>query len=221
MNRSKSRAIFLLTLFTLAVMATPAYSATITTYSDSPTWLAATTGVITTDTFTGLAPTNSYTMYPSGILENGVEFIGLSGSTGVMDTTLASYYNFGTGDAGFVSAGGTSVQITLPSPVTAFSIDLFTNPAQVTYTVTTLSTPFTVPTFTTSVGPAFFGVTSDTAFSSVNLQVPAGTTYAFFDNFQFGTAQVESPVPEAGTFLLIGTGLLGFAVFRRKARQPR
>ena len=64
-------------------MATPAYSATITTYSDSPTWLAATTGV-TTDTFTGLAPANSYTMYPGGIFENGVEFIGLSGSTGVM-----------------------------------------------------------------------------------------------------------------------------------------
>jgi hypothetical protein len=220
MYRSKSRAIFLLTLFTLAVMATPAYSATITTYYDSTSWLAATTGV-TTDDFTGYSPSGTYMMYPTGIFENGVEFIGLSGSTGVMDTTLASYYNFGTGDAGFVSAGGTSVQITLQTPVTAFSIDLFTNPAQVTYTVTTLSTPFTVPTFTTSAGPAFFGVTSDTAFSSVNLQVPTGTVYAFFDNFQFGTADVESPVPEAGTFLLIGTGLLGFAVFRRKVRQPR
>ena len=220
MYRSKSRAIFLFTLFTLAVMITPAYSTTITTYSDSPTWLAATTGV-TTDNFSGLAPAGSYTTYPSGIFQNGVEFIGISGTTGVGDTSsgvFSSFANFGTGDAGWVS-GTTGVTITLPTPVTAFGINLFTNPAATTYTVSTLSTPFTVPTFAVPT-PAFFGVTSDTAFSTVSLQVPSGTTYAFFDNFQFGTAEVGNPVPEAGTFLLIGTGLIGFAVFRRR-RQPR
>jgi hypothetical protein len=219
MYRSKSCALFLFTLFTLAVMITPAYSATITTYPNSASWLAATTGD-QLDSFEGLAPSGSYTSYPSGIFQNGVEFIGLSGSTGVMDTTQQSYYNFGTGDAGFV-AFGTNIQITIPTPVTAFSINLFTNPAQVTYTVTTLSTPFTVPTFAVPT-PAFFGVTSDTAFTTVNLQVPSGTTYAFFDNFQWGTAQTGSQgqVPEAGTFLMIGTGLVGFAVFRRR-HQPR
>lgn len=217
MYRSKSRAIFLFTLFTLAVIITPAYSTTITTYSDSPTWLAATTGV-TSDNFNGYAPAGSYTTYPGGISQNGVEFIGISGQTGVMDTSAFTFYNFGTGDAGFVT-GTTGVTITLPTPVTAFSINLFTNPAATTYTVSTLSTPFTVPTFATPT-PAFFGVTSDTAFSTVSLQVPSGTTYAFFDNFQFGTAEVGNPVPEAGTFLLIGTGLIGFAVFRRR-RQPR
>jgi hypothetical protein len=219
MYRFKSGAIFLLTLMTLAVMATPAYSATITTYTSSASWLAATTSD-QLDNFEGLAPSGSYTTYPGGIFENGVEFIGLSGSTGVMDTNLASYYNFGTNDAGFVSLG-TSIQITIPTPVTAFSINLFTNPAATTYTVTALSTPFTVPTFAVPT-PAFFGITSDTSFTSVNLQVPSGTSYAFFDNFQWGTAQTGggSEVPEAGTFLLIGTGLVGFAIFRHRG-QPR
>jgi hypothetical protein len=104
--------------------------------------------------------------------------------------------------------------------VTAFSINLLSSPYGQTYTVSTLSTPFTVPT-SSSQPPTFFGITSDTAFTSVNLAVPAGTTYAIFDNFQWGTADVGNPVPEAGTFLLIGTGLMGFAVFRRKTRQPR
>ncbi len=222
MYRSKSCALFLLTLFTLAVMITPAYSATITTYSDSASWLAATTGD-QLDDFEGYAPSGNYTTYPGGIFQNGVEFIGLSGTTGVMDTTMAPYHNFGTGDAGFVT-GGTDVRITLSSPVTAFAINLFTNPPNLTYTVTTLSTPFSVPTFAAPT-PAFFGITSDTAFSTIDLGVPTGSTYAFFDNFQWGTAQAgqqgQGQVPEAGTFLMIGTGLMGFAVFRRKVRQPR
>jgi hypothetical protein len=223
MHRPIFRALFLLSLFTLGVMVTPASSSTITTYSDSASWLAATSGV-QTDNFEGLAPAGSFTVYsPAGIFQNGVEFIGLSGTTGVMDTSTSLWYNFGTVGAGFVS-NPTSVHITLPTPVTAFSINLFTNPAAVTYTVTTLSTPFTVPTFTTSTGPAFFGVTTDTAFSTVDLQLPAGNNYAFFDNFQWGTAQAGEnlgEVPEAGTFLLIGTGLMGLAIFRRKAFKRR
>jgi hypothetical protein len=219
MYRFKSGAIFLLTLMTLAVMATPAFAATITTYTDSPTWLAATSGV-TTDNFESLGTAGTYKLYPGGIFQNGVEFIGISGQTGVFDTTMASYYNFGTGFAGFVF-GTTGVTITLPAPATAFSINLFTNPAALTYTLSVLSTPFTVPTFATPT-PAFFGATSDTPFSTVTLGVPAGSTYAFFDNFQWGTAQTGggSEVPEAGTFLLIGTGLVGFAVFRHRG-QPR
>jgi hypothetical protein len=206
----------------LAVMVTPAYSTTITSYSSSATWLAATNGV-TTDTFEGLAPSGSYAMYPSGIFQNGVEFIGISGSTGVADTSSGpfSWANYGTNDAGFVT-GTTGVTITLPGPVTAFGINLFASPAGTTYTVSTLSTPFTVPTATTA-PPTFFGVTSDTPFSTVSLSIPSGTTYAFFDNFSFGTAQAgqTGQVPEAGTFFLIGTGLVGFAVFRNKARQPQ
>jgi hypothetical protein len=223
MYRPIFRALFLLSFFTLGVMVTPACSSTITTYSDSASWLAATSGV-QTDNFEGLAPAGSYTTYPGGIFQNGVEFIGITGTTLVADTVSGpfSWANYGTSEAGFVSGSG-GVTITLPTPVTAFSINLFASPAGTIYTVSTLSTPFTVPTFSAPT-PAFFGVTSDTSFSTVNLQVPAGTTYAIFDNFQWGTAQAGQDlgdVPEAGTFLLIGTGLMGFAIFRRKALKPR
>jgi len=219
MSRLKFQALFLFTVFTLAVMVTPAYSTTITSYSSSATWLAATTGVVTTDTFDGLAPSGTFTTTGT-ITQNGVQFIGLAGSTGIADTSIFPWDNFLTGFAGFVtnSQNAISVTITLPTPVTAFGLNLFTNPSAATYTVTTLSTPFTVPTFAIPT-PAFFGVTSDTPISTINLSVPAGSTYAFFDNFSFGTAQTQ--VPEAGTFLLIGTGLIGFAVFRNKARQPQ
>jgi len=224
MYRFKSGAIFLLTLMTLAVMDTPAYSATITTYTSSASWLAATTGD-QLDNFEGLAPSGNYTTYTGGFSENGVQFIGLSGSTiGVGDTSsgfFSSFENYGTNEAGFVFGGTTTgFTITVPTPVTAFGINLFTG-APVTYTVTTLSTPSSAPTFVPP-NPAFFGVTSDTSFTTVNFQVPSGTSYAFFDNFQWGTAQTGggSEVPEAGTFLLIGTGLVGFAIFRHRG-QPR
>lgn len=201
------------------MLVTPAYSTTITTYSSLASWQAAASGV-QTDNFEGLAPGGSYTLYNNGIFQNGVEFIGITPqNTGVMDTTMSSWYNFGTGDAGFVT--GPPVNITLPTAATAFSINLFTNPAAVTYTVTVLSMPFSVPTFTTSTGPAFFGITSDTAFSTLQLQVPAGGNYAFFDNFQWGTAQVTTQAPEAGTFLLIGSGLIGIAFFRKRRSLRR
>ncbi|HEV8040705.1 MAG TPA: PEP-CTERM sorting domain-containing protein [Bryobacteraceae bacterium] len=220
MYRFKSGAIFLLTLMTLAVMATPAFAATITTYTSSASWLAATTSD-QLDNFEGLAPSGSYVT--GAFSDNGVQFIGLSSATiGLADTSTGSFSfaNFGTGDAVFVF-GTSTAQITVPTPVTAFGINLFSAPVGLNFTVTTLSTPFNVPTSSTA-PPTFFGVTSDTPFSTIDVQIPTGGTYTFFDNFQWGTAQTGggSEVPEAGTFLLIGTGLVGFAVFRHRG-QPR
>ena len=198
-------------------MITPAYSATITTYSSSTSWLAATTGD-QEDSLSSLAPAGSYTMYPGGFSQAGVEYIGLSGSIFVADTTSGafSWANFGTGEAGFIT-GTNTIAITIPTPVTAFAINLWSSPFGQTYTVSTLSTPFSVGPTSTSAPPTFFGITSDTAFTTVDVTAQAGTTYAIFDNVQWGTTET----PEAGTFLLIGTGLMGFAVFRRKMRQPR
>src|SRR5271169_4609482 len=90
MSRSKTCAIFLLTLFTLGVKVTPACSTTITTYSSLASWQAATTGDLTDD-FGGLAPSGSYTPYPGGISQNGVEFLGISGTTAVADTSSGAF----------------------------------------------------------------------------------------------------------------------------------
>jgi hypothetical protein len=72
---------------------------------------------------------------------------------------------------------------------------------------------YTVP---TDARPAeqFWGVTSDTPIATINLTllgtVYNGSTYALLDNFSYGTAASGmSEAPEAGTLLLIGSGLIG------------
>jgi hypothetical protein len=112
---------------------------------------------------------------------------------------------------------------------TAFGANLFTNsPRGTNFAITVLGTPFTV---TTNVAPpgTFWGVTSDTPISSVDFTLqgtsPTGGTWAFIDNFTYGAADTEGPppeTPEAATMLLIGSGLVGFAILGRKMRpvQP-
>src|SRR5580700_2989677 len=83
----------------------PAYSTTITTYSDPVSWAAATTPGYQTVTFEGLTAPGTVTNYFSatGVTSDGVEFIGYSyagvSDIQVIDTSISSYYNDGTGDA--------------------------------------------------------------------------------------------------------------------------
>ena len=115
------------------------------------------------------------------------------------------------------------IQIVLPAGVTAFGLDLFTvSPNSESFQITVAGTNYTVP---TDARPTeqFWGVTSDTAISTINLTLLGtaynGSTYALLDNFSFGTADL-SQAPEAGTFLLIGSGLIGIAGLRKLLRRP-
>jgi hypothetical protein len=196
------------------------YSATITTYSNLSNWQAATTG-LQIITFEGLAPAGGSTIYPGGISQNGVQFVGLSGSTiGVLDTSAFSWANFSSNDAGFATGGTESVHIALPAGINAFGLNLFASPQSFSYTATVLGTPYVVPTFN-SPTEAFFGVTSDTTIPSVDLALQSGGSYAFFDNFQWGSTQATEQTPEADTFLMICLGLLALASIRGRARLPR
>ena len=90
----------------LALALLPAYSTTITTYSSSSSWKAATEAGYQTLTFAGLTTTNTATDYWSstGLTDAGVEFIGYS-STGASDIQVIdtsgefTWYNWGTGQA--------------------------------------------------------------------------------------------------------------------------
>jgi hypothetical protein len=225
MSRFQSHAIFL-SVLVLALLAMPAYPTTITTYSSQSSWQAATTGDQSIN-FEGSAPSGSYTTFPS-FTSSGVQFFGLSGTTfGAMDTSAFSWANFGSNDALFSSGGTQGFHIVLPSAVTAFGLNLFTSPPAVSYTASVAGSQYTAPT-SNQPTEAFFGVTSDTAFTTIDLTAQPGASYAFIDNFQWGTSQVSGgggggggDAPEASTLLMIGTGLLSLALIRRRKAAHR
>lgn len=227
----------------LALIVTPAYSATITTYSSETAWAAASSGDQVSN-FAGLAPTGGAQTYATsaGVTSNGVQFIGYTATPGsyyieVIDTTAAwdPYYNFGDGDALVMPMNGSSlpyIQISLPTPVTAFGMDLFTtNPSAVNYTITVAGTPYTVATNPSSPTPpstpAFWGVTSDTGISTITLtlqdSIYGNNSTALLGDFQYGTATVQQmgEAPEAATFLLIGSGLIGIIALKKRIKGDR
>jgi hypothetical protein len=231
----KIRLLNLLAIFMLALV--PAYSTTITTYGSLTNWQAATSSYQTID-FEGLTPAGTITPYAAGVSPTGtgVQFIGMSGSTSiqVVDTSAFSWYNDGTGDAlmeDMSRPNGSSpvpyIHIVLPAAATALGMDLFTaSPPGLSYTITVAGTQYTVAT-NPQPNTAFWGFTSDTAITSIDLTLH-GTTYnggshALLDNFRFGAAGGAgnmSEAPEAGTYLLIGSGLIGLMLLR-KARPVK
>ena len=230
----KSRGLILVGL--LVLVFAPAYATTITTYSTLTDWQAATSSGYQTVDFEGLTAPGTSTYYYGGVSADGVQFIGYTSSGGssiqVIDTSFSSWYNFGTGDALMQDMdrpnGGALpyIHIVLPAAITALGMDLFTvSPSALSYTITVAGNPYTVPTNPLPT-TAFWGLTSDTPITSVDLTL-AGTTYngsshALLDNFRFGTATGGSDpesAPEAGTYLLIGSGLIGLVLFRKRAQR--
>jgi hypothetical protein len=210
----------------------PAYCTTITTYSNPTTWQAATSAGYQTVTFEGLAPAGSSMPYngPSGVTASGVDFIGYNSAgvsdISVVDTSALSWYNDGSGDALVLSASPSMsssplpyINIVLPTNVTSLSLDLWTasSPAM-SYSITVAGNTYTVSTLSGNT-EAFWGITSDTPITSLQLTVPASTpssaTQALLDNFSFGASDLAA-APEAGTYLLIGSGLIGFVLLRKR-----
>jgi hypothetical protein len=221
----------------ITLMLEPGYSTTITTYSSLTSWQAATNAGYQTVAFTGLAPAGSSQTYSSanGVTADGVNFIGYNSSglsdIQVIDTSAFSYYNWGTGDAliqnlSRPNAGSPLpyVNIVLPANITALSLNLFSaSPQALSYTITVAGNQYTVPTFSQPT-LAFWGITSSAPISSIQLTL-AGTTYnggssELLDNFSFG-AEDMAVAPEAGTYLLIGSGLIGFVMLRKRLTSQK
>ena len=233
MSQSNFQARILLVLVALALAVTPAYSTAITTYSSLSSWQAVAGGVQTAD-FEGTPAGTT-----NGVLTvNGIQFIGYTSysypgsSELVKNTTGTPYQDFGTGNALYIVTQGTTfgtplagpyLHIVLPSAVTAAAMNLFTYAsAGQSLTITLAGTSFTVPTnagVSSGQGvPTFFGVTSDTAFQTIDISIvnsvnnPNAGTYVFVDNVGFGSTNT----PEAATCLLIGSGLIGLVALRRR-----
>lgn len=146
----------------------------------------------------------------------GVTFSGLrydSGPSplpGISGPHLRNYYNLpGSGEvAGLVNP----FSIYFSAPQSAAAFGLATNPSTTTFRALLSGTE--VEAFSTSTSfddssRAFFG------FSGIlfdEIQVDVSTDFALIDNVQF------EAVPEPGTLLLVGGGLLGLIARRRLAR---
>lgn len=64
----------------------------------------------------------------------------------------------------------------------------------------------------TATGLSFDGVARSIDFSGT-------ANYVVFDNITFGAATPTSPVPEPGTYAMLGLGLAGMAAYRRLAKR--
>jgi hypothetical protein len=251
----KFRVLILLAVAALAWNVTPAYSTTLTPVTSVTAFLAATSGdtTITFAGLTPPGMTTDYSAWPglngsTGLtdqnsqIDTNVQFVGITGNPNSpysLDVADTSTYGW-TGMANALEQAeypSTSfyVRVNFATPVTAFGANLFTsNPNATPFTVTLydsssaqLGTPLTAATNSPPT-PAFWGVTSDTPIYSVDftLQGPSSQgSYAFLDNFTYGTADTGGPppeTPEAATMLLIGTGLVGLAILGKKMKpvQP-
>jgi hypothetical protein len=226
--------------------ATPVYSTTLE-YSTRASWQAAVSAITTTtfDTavvgyYTPPAPDAAPLVYAlGGITLDGVKFQVFNNATEGAFRILnggpaQTYYNWGSGAIlqGEQYVGAlVHLHITLPVAVLGWGVDLMTNQpygASLTAQVNNTGCPLTLncvaPTFTNPTR-AFYGMTSDTPFTFVDLFYPSNV-FGEIDNFSTATALIgggggdpppTSETPEIGTIMLCATGLISLA----KAKKLR
>lgn len=217
----------------------PAQSATITVYDDPVAFDAAAMSLLAIN-FEGLAPNNSFQNYanPAGLTTDQVNFAAAgTGPFGAGNVTVlgagyaasqSAVYNTGTGAILIYTPpnqpGTAYLDITLPSGITAVGTDFWAVQPYVTTMQVTVSAGGTSSTFPVSTvtrpTSTFFGVTSDTAITSLQFHFPAGQVGVILDNFTLGEAAAITPpeeaIPEPGTVMLVGAALLGIGLLRRR-----
>jgi hypothetical protein len=218
-------------LVAAAFFAASAAFAAPTVYSTTAAFNAATTGVSTVN-FEGTT-SSTYILGGGSYAQPGFTITQNTNNAFLTDPTFTSYYyNWGTGDVINTPYNGV-LTITFSAPVTAFAIDLGSfyddqDPrtpccaASTLYgkdvTIGTSQGNFLVDLNSTQT-MKFFGVTSDTAFTSFTITGVGtdATASTVFDNVRFGSAAV-APVPEPATWamMIVGFGMVGANIRRRQ-----
>jgi len=197
-----------------------AYAAT-STYSDFTSWSDDISGIVTTDTYNGYNFTGggaNFVNYGSGTTLGGITYTTNNGDTlfGINKnwTADASYFrsNYLNWDYG---SPNNSLTITLGSYTKAIGFNFGGyDGSPLTFSVH-LSNGDSFTATGNSNSFAFLGAISDTAFNKVTISAP---NYPGLDNLSLGPV-VAVPEPETYGMMLVGVGLIGFMVRRRKNMQ--
>ena len=215
----------------LVACAIPASAASLTTfcvpgppctYANSSAASAAFTTATSSDTFTNISFTagslgTSYTDAGSGL-----EFNDLLGLIGVANPS-----GWPSGTAITTGAGVSTETITVPSGVNAIEFYVgMQSYSNFTISVTdsmggTFSSGYFTQISTGLTTPLFFGATTTGTFASFTITSQGPTDKITLDNISVGSSGSDAPaVPETGTLLSVGTGLLLLRYARRWVTGP-
>jgi hypothetical protein len=184
-------------------------------YADSSAASSAFTAATTSDTFSDISVTQG-NLGDSYTDATGLVF---SDPLGMIGTANLSGWPAGTAVAS--NAGITTMTITLPTSVDAIEFYAGSqNFSNFTISVTdntsgTFSSGYFVDTFPGT--PVFFGVTTDSYFTSFTITSQASADKITLDDIMIGSAGAsDASTPEATTLLLVGTGMFLMGYIRRR-----
>lgn len=220
------RLLALLAQLSLLISAHAASAAVITSYSSRASWEAA----------VGTFATEDFETTPLGLLPHGFDSGVVSIQTGLLEITIGgnNHGGFGIQEPGLVN-GTREFRGDLHGPRSAASIGPLSNTIELSYSASAFAASFTPlsdvigpddfpmnvhilgEVFPVARGTTFFGVMSDTAFTTIELTADPVNGVNFFysmDDVSF------SPIPEPNAGLLMMTGLLGLAYRQRRCGRP-
>jgi hypothetical protein len=196
--------------------------ASIVTYPNFASWSSAVSGT-TSVTIPDPAPD------PFAFIGSGSASVTYGGVTFSTNSVLSdgNFYNVGSGFSGSAavlssqqqSFGVPNILVTLPSPVTAFSLNYgygTFNGSAVTFLLSNGDTVTQGSTGSGYVVPDFFGVTDNNPFTSILVTSP--DSILNLNNVVYGNA-TATPLPASSTMMLIGLVGLGFAATRRAKKH--